>query len=199
MVAMPGDTLMMQGEHGDRMFFLSSGKVEVVDQHDNVLHNGKPGDVFGELALLSDDPRAASVIAAGYCELQVLLKQDFEIVLENWPQLRPRMLELAAERISLAKHAAERQHLLDEVAAESDATVEELHEQQQASYTVRRTRRASMDLGSIISARKAAHRAEEAEQAAAREAVLAALPMEDRARVEAKEAERMAHEAKKSK
>ena len=47
------------------------------------------GDYCGELALLSDEPRAASGVARTFCELQVLTKKHFDEIMRDWPDYCP--------------------------------------------------------------------------------------------------------------
>ena len=57
-----GDTMMIKGEPGDRMCLLADGEVEVDTGNGDVIHRG-PGVVLGEIALLRDMPRTATVTA----------------------------------------------------------------------------------------------------------------------------------------
>ncbi|HSJ50983.1 MAG TPA: cyclic nucleotide-binding domain-containing protein [Actinomycetota bacterium] len=58
----PGEVLIRQGEAGDAFYGLSSGRVEVLED-DRPIGTMGPGEHFGELALLADTPRTATVIA----------------------------------------------------------------------------------------------------------------------------------------
>lgn len=59
----PGDTIIQEGTIDSRIYVLLSGNLEVRVSGKTVAAISRPGDVFGELALVNQDKRAASVIA----------------------------------------------------------------------------------------------------------------------------------------
>jgi CRP-like cAMP-binding protein len=59
----PGDTIIQEGTIDSRIYVLLSGNLEVRVSGKTVATISRPGDVFGELALVNQDKRAASVIA----------------------------------------------------------------------------------------------------------------------------------------
>ena len=59
----PGDTIIQEGTIDSRIYVLLSGNLEVRVSGKTVATIARPGDVFGELALVNQDKRAASVIA----------------------------------------------------------------------------------------------------------------------------------------
>lgn len=66
-----GAWFVREGEPGDRMFVLESGRAAVVkgwQGRDVLLHHLAPGDCFGEMALMDLAPRSASVLAEVDCE-----------------------------------------------------------------------------------------------------------------------------------
>jgi len=71
-----GDTVFAQGDHGDRFYVIESGRaaVSVDGAEPKVI---APGDFFGEIALLRDVPRTASVRAAEELSLYALERDDF--------------------------------------------------------------------------------------------------------------------------
>ena len=67
-----GETLFHEGEPGDRLYLVLEGKVKLghrsADGRENLLAVLGPGEAFGGMALLGDDPaRTASAVAAGRC------------------------------------------------------------------------------------------------------------------------------------
>ena len=63
----PGETVFSQGDQGDAFYLIQSGAVQVVLESKGVRSEGivvlGPQDWFGEMALLSEEPRSASILA----------------------------------------------------------------------------------------------------------------------------------------
>ncbi|HEX6844682.1 MAG TPA: cyclic nucleotide-binding domain-containing protein [Actinomycetota bacterium] len=78
--AQPGDTIVRQGEPGDAFYVVASGRAEVV-QDGAVLGEIGPGGHFGEIALLEDVPRTASVVARAPLRAFRLDREGFDAVL----------------------------------------------------------------------------------------------------------------------
>jgi hypothetical protein len=72
----PGEEIITQGEHGDRFFLIEAGQVEVYEDGD-FRRDQSGGECFGEIALLKDVPRTATVRAVRECRLLALDRADF--------------------------------------------------------------------------------------------------------------------------
>jgi voltage-gated potassium channel len=92
----PHGIISAQGERAAAMYFVVSGQVEA-QLPDKTLRFA-PGDFFGEMALLTETMRAATIIAIGHTRLLALSTEDFEALLRKHPQLRERLTDLVAER-----------------------------------------------------------------------------------------------------
>jgi len=84
----PGDTIITQGEEGKELFVVDSGKLECFKQLSNspqpkLVKTYGPGDAFGELALLYNSPRAATIKAISACVLWVLDRNCFNHIVKE--------------------------------------------------------------------------------------------------------------------
>jgi CRP-like cAMP-binding protein len=104
-----GETIFSQGEAGDAFYIVYTGKVEVWIKKgflsfSKIVASLKPGDFFGEMALISKDPRIATVTAAEPTELFVLVASDFKFVLAKNPQAAAEMQRIADRRKFTSTH-----------------------------------------------------------------------------------------------
>jgi monovalent cation:H+ antiporter, CPA1 family len=72
----PNELIVRKGERGDAVFFIASGAAEVI-LPDRRISLGS-GDFFGEMSLITGEPRQADVRSQTYCRLLVLRKADFD-------------------------------------------------------------------------------------------------------------------------
>ncbi|KAF0691279.1 Aste57867_17457 [Aphanomyces stellatus] len=103
-IYLPKDKIITRGEIGKDLFIVSKGCVVVCadvtspneeDRTDVVLH---PGSFFGEIGLLMDIERTRTVIAGSICELGVLTKKDFTLVMRQFPSFATEIERLVEER-----------------------------------------------------------------------------------------------------
>ncbi|CAK4033335.1 camp-dependent kinase regulatory subunit [Lecanosticta acicola] len=78
-----GSTIIREGGVGDKFFILESGEAQAVKRgrEDKPLKSYRTGDYFGELALLEDKPRAASVLSKTEVKVATLSKDGFQRLL----------------------------------------------------------------------------------------------------------------------
>jgi CRP-like cAMP-binding protein len=103
--AKKGQELIKQGDVGDKFFIIAAGEVSV---HVKKGFGGAKkvavlgdGDFFGEMALITDLPRTATVIAEEKSELFVMYKRDFRKIL----MANPKINQLIQGTISKRKNA----------------------------------------------------------------------------------------------
>jgi voltage-gated potassium channel len=91
-----GTTIVRRGEPGDCMYFITSGAAEVQIQPRPVRLSD--GDFFGEMALVLDAPRSASVVALTRCQLLILDADDFRGLAQSEPRIGEAIRAVAAQR-----------------------------------------------------------------------------------------------------
>lgn len=93
-----GHVIVREGDAGDAFYLIREGQVKVAkgSLEGPPLSLLSDGDFFGELALLTDGPRAASVIALSPTRLFKLSKGDFLRIIEDIPQVKDAILGVAA-------------------------------------------------------------------------------------------------------
>jgi voltage-gated potassium channel len=94
-----GERLMRKGDHADSMYFIVSGEVEVDQETGAAKGRLVAGDFFGEIALIADRERTATITTLSVCRLLVLHKDDFESFMETHPDLRDAVREAADRRL----------------------------------------------------------------------------------------------------
>lgn len=98
------ETICRTGDPGDEMFIIINGKVKICIYNDDgkneqVVATLNSGDYFGEMALLTGEPRSASVIALEDSEMFVLQKNDFDVILEKFPSISLSMGKIVSQRL----------------------------------------------------------------------------------------------------
>jgi CRP/FNR family transcriptional regulator, cyclic AMP receptor protein len=100
----PGDLIVEEGRTGNGLYVVVSGTVEVVKglagERPQVLATFGPGEPFGEMALLGQWPRTASVRALEDTECLGMDRWVFIAYLNREPQLAIRMLQVLAQRLA---------------------------------------------------------------------------------------------------
>lgn len=97
------DIVTQQGEKGDSMFIIRSGAVKVLRREDGgkevLLATLKPGDIFGELSMLSGKVRSATYVTAEESELLELNRTDLDDFIAEYPQLRETLKAFYQSRV----------------------------------------------------------------------------------------------------
>ena len=103
-----GDAIVTQGEQGLGLYLIQAGRVEVVQSQDGGerrLATLGPGEYFGEIALLTDQPRTATVRALEPTTCQVLTAWNFRAEVRQSPELASQLLKVVAERLTRSEKA----------------------------------------------------------------------------------------------
>jgi len=99
-----GRVLMRQGDVGREAFVISDGRAKATIRGKRSAKLG-PGECFGEMALLHQAPRSATVIAETDMRLFVLGSRQFSALIEDFPVVGRRVLAALAERLREAERA----------------------------------------------------------------------------------------------
>ena len=98
-----GELIVEEGRTGNGLYIVVSGTVEVVKglgtEHERSLARRESGEVIGEMALLGEWPRTASVRALDEVECLGIDRWVFLTQLERQPQVGIKMLQILAQRL----------------------------------------------------------------------------------------------------
>lgn len=93
----PGEILMRQGDEGNEMYFIISGMLDVL-RHGDPIFLLKEGEFFGEMALVANVPRTATVKARSFCNLYRLDRNTYEKIISDFPEIADQIEEKAKSR-----------------------------------------------------------------------------------------------------
>ena len=96
-----GKTIVQEGQMGLRMYAVLEGRVAVSIVGGGVVERLGPGGVFGELALIEQAPRMASVTAESDCSLLPINRTAFLLLVKTSPDFAESLLGALAERLGL--------------------------------------------------------------------------------------------------
>ena len=96
-----GSELITEGVKGREFFVLIEGTVEA-RRNGRRVATFESGDFFGEIALLTESPRTATVVAADPVRLLVISGQSFRRLLGDTPSIQGKVLAALAERMKPA-------------------------------------------------------------------------------------------------
>ena len=93
-----GQSVFKAGESGETMYVVIEGEVEIVDGS-LILEVSGPGSIVGELALIDDEPRSASVIAKTDCRLVPVDRKRFQYMVQETPFFGLAVMKMLADRL----------------------------------------------------------------------------------------------------
>jgi CRP-like cAMP-binding protein len=94
-----GKDMTRQGEPGREFFVILEGDAEVTKDGRNINELGT-GDFFGEIALVSDSPRTATVTATSPVRALVITDRSFRRLLKEQPEIQSKVLAALAARLT---------------------------------------------------------------------------------------------------
>jgi MFS family permease len=98
----PGEVVMHEGDESDRFYVIESGRVQVTATDGQVLREEGPGDHFGEIGLLRDVPRTATITALEPCVLLALPREDFLDAVTGQGEARRLAEDVVVRRLRVA-------------------------------------------------------------------------------------------------
>lgn len=107
-----GEVIFTANMPGNEMFIVKSGRVKaykVFDNNEIVFAEFGPGDVFGEMSLIDEYPRSASVAATEDCVTYALNRGTFRAIIDNEPTLGVKLLFALAELFSKRMRKTDKQ------------------------------------------------------------------------------------------
>ncbi len=103
----PGQVIFRKGDTGDRLYVIIQGEVEVVDEEpgkgERIIAKLGTGDCFGEMALVNDEPRMATVRSRTGVNLMSLDREGFVALFAHLPPLRRFFEQMVEERAKSPK------------------------------------------------------------------------------------------------
>jgi len=112
-----GATIFAKGDPGHSLYAVISGTVKISisspDGRNAILNMVGPGEVFGDMAVLSGQPRSADATANTNCEIYVIDRRDFLPFVRSQPALSMKFIELLCERLRRTSDQVEQVILRD--------------------------------------------------------------------------------------
>jgi CRP/FNR family cyclic AMP-dependent transcriptional regulator len=112
-----GRTIVAEGEPSQSLYVLLSGRAKVqrsdTEGKEVILAVLGPGECFGEMSLIDDAPRSASVITIESCDFMSINKESFKSILQSSPEICMRIMKGLVKRLREADRKIETLALLD--------------------------------------------------------------------------------------
>lgn len=113
----PNEAIFLKGDDGNALMAVLSGRVRIcsysAEGREVVLNVMRPGDVFGEIAMIDGGQRTADAFAMETTELLILARRDFLPVVEQHPAVALRLLAVLCERLRRTSGQVEDYFFLD--------------------------------------------------------------------------------------
>lgn len=93
-----GETLFNKGDPPDNVYVLNSGTADVLI-NGHVVEKAARGTILGEMALIDQEPRAASVIATSDCTFHVISPDHFEGLIKEYPKFATLVMRVLVKRV----------------------------------------------------------------------------------------------------
>ncbi len=98
----PGTVLFNEGDRGEEMYILQSGRVKIskrIRGVEKTLATLEKGEFFGEMAILNDKPRSASAETIEECEMLMIDRKTFDALIRGNAEIAVRFIKRLADRL----------------------------------------------------------------------------------------------------
>lgn len=96
-------TVFKEGDKGDALYIVKSGKINILKRNsagiDSILVTLGKGAIIGDMAIIDEQPRSASVATVQDCAFLIITKDDFRNLLASVPEIAFQILKLTTERL----------------------------------------------------------------------------------------------------
>lgn len=98
-----GDTIFKEGEPGDCAYLIKSGEVKITkiarDDQPRTIATLKAGNIIGEMALIDNEPRAASAVVLQDTEVLIISNEEFQKRLDGSDQVIGLLMQTFTNRL----------------------------------------------------------------------------------------------------
>jgi CRP-like cAMP-binding protein len=98
------EVVFRQGDRGDALYLVTSGALRIQQDGREIARRGR-GEIVGEMAIIRDAPRAATVDASGETKTLRIARADFESILRDRPETALGVIQVLATRLVEANAA----------------------------------------------------------------------------------------------
>lgn len=100
----PGHILCQEGAYEDLFYIIADGDIVITqmiseDEGERILRVGGKGDLVGEMALIQNAPRSATVWTTTECSVLEMEKEDFETILSRSPRMAMDIIGITLDRM----------------------------------------------------------------------------------------------------
>ncbi len=93
-----GQTLFKEGDPGELMYVLMSGTAEIT-VNGRVVEYAEEGAIIGEMAMIDDGPRSATVVAKRDCKVLPVDRKRFNFLVQQTPNFAQHVMRVIADRL----------------------------------------------------------------------------------------------------
>jgi CRP/FNR family cyclic AMP-dependent transcriptional regulator len=117
-----GQSFFAEGETSDRMYLLLEGEASLI-RGKKLIDIVKAGEIFGELAAITQQPRTAAAMARGACRVISLDAKQFQRAIQKTPEFALMLMSIMINRLRLADAMARMTHSLPNWTGKHDSRV----------------------------------------------------------------------------